>query len=89
MAETVRAAGMGFKAINMPTALAFDLPAWYDEVWEPFFATAEEAGMVLASHIGTEPRVLDGHELPGAWDHHGPGGACATMSRSPSWCSAM
>ena len=75
VAETVRAAGMGFKAINMPTALAYDLPPWYDEVWEPFFATAEEAGMVLASHIGTEPRVLDGHGLPGAWDHHGPGGA--------------
>jgi predicted TIM-barrel fold metal-dependent hydrolase len=75
VAETVRAAGMGFKAVNMPTALAYDLPPWYHEAWDPFFATAEEAGMVLASHIGTEPRVSEGHGLPGAWDHHGPGGA--------------
>jgi predicted TIM-barrel fold metal-dependent hydrolase len=74
VAETNRVAGMGFKALNTPVALDPDLPPWYDEVWEPFWSTLEEAGIVVASHIGTEPQVMEGYGRTN-FTHHGPGGA--------------
>ena len=30
-------------------------PDWHRDDWEPFWAAAEGAGMVLAIHIGTDP----------------------------------
>jgi predicted TIM-barrel fold metal-dependent hydrolase len=78
VAETVRAAAMGFKAINTPVELPDDLPPWYAEEWEPFWATLEEIGMVVASHIGSIPIDIQGNTIlahAAAYSHHGPGGA--------------
>ena len=59
VAETLRAADMGFKAINLPSALERDRPNWNDQSWEPLWATAEEAGMVLAVHVGSDAKAPD------------------------------
>jgi predicted TIM-barrel fold metal-dependent hydrolase len=75
VAEAVRVAEMGFKAINIPSLLSGrDVPNWNYDYWEPFWATVEEAGLVLASHIGSEAKDPTG---PGAQVVHGPGGAIA------------
>jgi predicted TIM-barrel fold metal-dependent hydrolase len=54
IAETLRAADLGFKAVSLPTTLGDGVPNWNDDSWEPLWATADEAGMVLAIHIGGE-----------------------------------
>jgi predicted TIM-barrel fold metal-dependent hydrolase len=73
VAEAIRAAKMGFKAINLPTLLGGgDIKGWNDEVWEPLWATAEALGLVLASHIGSEEKNPEG---PGFHTYRGPGGA--------------
>jgi predicted TIM-barrel fold metal-dependent hydrolase len=59
VAETMRAAGMGFRAINLPSSLEKDRPGWNHDCWEPLWATAEEAGMVLAVHVGSDAKVPD------------------------------
>jgi predicted TIM-barrel fold metal-dependent hydrolase len=72
VAETVRVAGMGFKAISLPTLLDDDVPNWNERDWEPLWATAEEAGIVLGVHIGSEAKEPGG---PGNRAYTGPGGA--------------
>jgi predicted TIM-barrel fold metal-dependent hydrolase len=73
VAEATRAAEMGFKAINLPTTLDEEgMQNWNYDVWEPLWATAEEAGLVLAVHIGSEAKDPAG---TGNRIFHGPGGA--------------
>jgi predicted TIM-barrel fold metal-dependent hydrolase len=73
VAEATRVAEMGFKAINLPTTLDEDgMHNWNYDVWEPLWATAEEAGLVLAVHIGSEAKDPGG---TGNRLFHGPGGA--------------
>lgn len=72
--ELERCGAMGFKAVFLPVA---PHPAQRDynrDEWEPFWATAEEIGMVIAFHIGTEPVDFAGGGSIGV-AHHGPGGA--------------
>jgi predicted TIM-barrel fold metal-dependent hydrolase len=71
-AETTRAAEMGFTCISLPTALGEGTPNWNDDSWEPLWATAEEAGLVLGVHIGSEAKEPGGR---GNQVYHGPGGA--------------
>ncbi len=49
------AADKGFKAVFLPTSPHPSAPDWHRDDWEPLWAAAEEAGMVLAFHIGTDP----------------------------------
>ena len=52
VAELQRVAGLGFRCAFLPTTV----PAgkeYADEQWEPLWAAAEEAGVVLGFHIGT------------------------------------
>jgi predicted TIM-barrel fold metal-dependent hydrolase len=71
VAEATRVASMGFKAISIPAMLEDDLP-WNDDRWEPLWALADEAGLVLAAHIGSEAKRPDG---PGVRPFRGKGGA--------------
>ena len=48
-------AEQGFKAVFLPTTPHPSAPDWHRKEWEPFWAAAEEAGMVIAFHIGTDP----------------------------------
>ena len=74
VAETIRAADMGFKAISLPSGLDDDgIGDWNYDVWEPLWDTAEEIGMVLGIHIGSDAKAPDGGS-PGS-AYHGPGGA--------------
>ena len=54
--ETCRAAEMGFRAVNLPSSLERDRPNWNHESWEPLWKTAEEAGLVLAVHVGSDAK---------------------------------
>jgi predicted TIM-barrel fold metal-dependent hydrolase len=48
------------------------IQGWNHDVWEPFWTTVEELGMVLASHIGSEAKDPEGK---GFQTYRGPGGA--------------
>lgn len=72
--ELERCAELGFKAVFLPVS---PHPAQRDynrDEWEPFWAAAEDAGMVIAFHIGTEPIDFAGGGSIGV-TYHGPGGA--------------
>ena len=74
IAEMRRAAEMGFRSVFMttkPHPLQKDYH--YNDVWEPFWAAAEELGMVLAFHIGTDPFDMEATEI--GIQFRGPGGA--------------
>jgi predicted TIM-barrel fold metal-dependent hydrolase len=73
-AELKRAADLGFLAVFLPVQ-PHPLQADYnDDSWEPFWATAEEAGIVVAFHIGTEPVDMASGGAMGV-TYRGPGGA--------------
>ena len=59
VAETVRAAEMGFLAISLPSALERDRPNWNHDSWEPLWSAAEDVGMVLAVHVGSDAKSPD------------------------------
>jgi predicted TIM-barrel fold metal-dependent hydrolase len=67
------AAGKGFKAVFLPTTPHPSADDWHRDSWEPFWAAAEEAGIVLAFHIGTDPVDLTSGNL--GQTYRGPGGA--------------
>ena len=72
------AAEQGFKAVFLPTTPHPSAPDWHRKEWEPFWAAAEEAGMVIAFHIGTDPvDVTAGNSATGGAGqvYRGPGGA--------------
>ncbi len=63
--ELQRAAGLGFQCVFLPTTVPDGLE-YAQELWEPVWAAAEEAGLLIAFHIGTGS---DGKAF------RGPGGA--------------
>ncbi|EKF21132.1 amidohydrolase family protein [Mycolicibacterium hassiacum DSM 44199] len=72
------AADKGFKAVFLPTTPHPSAPDWNRDDWEPLWAAAEEAGMVLAFHIGTDPvDPAKSNSVTGGagYVYRGPGGA--------------
>jgi predicted TIM-barrel fold metal-dependent hydrolase len=74
VAELKRAAEMGFRAVFMPVKPHPLQKDYNDDAWEPFWATAEEANIVIAFHIGTEPVDMASGGAMGV-TYRGPGGA--------------
>jgi predicted TIM-barrel fold metal-dependent hydrolase len=60
--------------VFLPTTPPDCTPDYNRDDWEPFWATAEEANVVIAFHIGTDPVDLIGGENIGV-AYRGPGGA--------------
>jgi predicted TIM-barrel fold metal-dependent hydrolase len=54
VAELQRCAANGYHAVFLPTVPPQSRPNWNDEVWDPMWAAAEEANIVVAFHIGTD-----------------------------------
>jgi predicted TIM-barrel fold metal-dependent hydrolase len=72
--EIKRCGAMGFKAVFLPVAPHPSQRDYNRDEWEPFWATAEDIGMVIAFHIGTEPIDFAAGSSIGV-SFHGPGGA--------------
>jgi predicted TIM-barrel fold metal-dependent hydrolase len=74
IAEMRRAAGLGFRSVFMTTSPHPNQKDYnYTDIWEPFWATAEDLGLVLAFHIGTDPFDMTKTEI--GIQFRGPGGA--------------
>ena len=71
--ELQRVAALGAKAVFLPTTPPTD-EDYNRDSWEPLWAAAEDAGTVVAFHIGTDPVDLARGELVGV-TYRGPGGA--------------
>jgi predicted TIM-barrel fold metal-dependent hydrolase len=54
VAEIEHIASIGLHVASLPTGVAPGMPDWNDDTWEPLWAAAEEAGIVLGFHIGTD-----------------------------------
>ena len=67
--ELQHAASIGLRAVSMPTGVPDGLPDYNRNDWEPLWAAAEEANMVLAFHIGSDNDGSDNTKF------RGPGGA--------------
>jgi predicted TIM-barrel fold metal-dependent hydrolase len=52
--ELQHAADLGLHMVSLPTGVPQGMPDWNRDDWEPLWAAAEEAGMVLGFHIGSE-----------------------------------
>jgi predicted TIM-barrel fold metal-dependent hydrolase len=78
VAEVERTAAMGFRAAFLPTGTpdAVRQYHYYDD-WAPLWTALEDAGMVLAFHIGTEPHSADKNT---GVVYRGPGGAVLNHS---------
>jgi predicted TIM-barrel fold metal-dependent hydrolase len=74
VAELERCGGMGFKAVFLTVAPHPQSPDYNRDEWEPFWAAAEDIGMVISFHIGTEPIDMSTGAMIGAY-YRGPGGA--------------
>lgn len=74
VAELQRVAGLGYKAVFMPTSPHPMQKDYNFPEWEPFWAAAEEANIVVAFHIGTDPVDLSSGANVGVV-YKGPGGA--------------
>lgn len=68
VAELQHAADIGLHLVSLPTGHPPGTRDWNDDSWEPLWAAAEEASMVIGFHIGT-----DGGDQGRAF--RGPGGA--------------
>jgi predicted TIM-barrel fold metal-dependent hydrolase len=78
VAELQRAASLGFKAVLLPTGLPEDADGWNNPSWEPLWAAADEAGLILTFHIGTDVGGADIAAGEGGFDviaYRGAGGA--------------
>ena len=64
VAELQRVVSLGYQAVMVPCT-APEGRGYNDEVWDPLWAAAEEAGVVVAFHVGTgaSPKAIRG---PGA-----------------------
>jgi len=54
ISELHHAAAIGLRAVSMPTGVPDGLPDYNRDDWEPLWSAAEEAGMVMAFHIGSD-----------------------------------
>jgi len=68
VAELLHAAEIGLHLVSLPTGHPPGAKDWNHDSWEPLWAAAEEAGIVIGFHIGT-----DGDDQSSAF--RGPGGA--------------
>jgi predicted TIM-barrel fold metal-dependent hydrolase len=66
VAEIGHAAGLGLKVASLPSGQLPGRGYWNHKEWEPLWAAAEEAGMVIGFHIGTNGDPVK---------YGGPGGA--------------
>lgn len=74
--ELQRVAEMGFRAVYLPVQPHPLQKDYNRDEWETFWATAEEANMVIAFHIGTDPVDLTNKNgVSGQVRFRGPGGA--------------
>jgi predicted TIM-barrel fold metal-dependent hydrolase len=67
--ELQHAASIGLRAVSMPTGVPDGLPDYNRDDWEPLWSAAEETGLVLAFHIGSDNDGSDNTKF------RGPGGA--------------
>jgi len=74
VAELERCAELGYRAVFLPVQPHPLQKDWHMNDWEPFWAAAEAADMVLAFHIGTDPIDLSKGGSAGVV-YRGPGGA--------------
>lgn len=72
--ELKRCGELGFKAVFMPVNPHPQQKDYNRDEWEPFWATAEDIGMVISFHIGTEPVDMSTGAAAGLY-YRGPGGA--------------
>nr|WP_245650474.1 amidohydrolase family protein [Nocardia harenae] len=72
--ELERCGRIGYRAVFLPVSPHPLQKDYNRDDWEPFWALAEDIGMVLAFHIGTEPIDFTTGSTPGA-TYRGPGGA--------------
>jgi predicted TIM-barrel fold metal-dependent hydrolase len=72
--ELERVAEMGYRAVFMPVSPHPQQKDYNRDEWEPFWAAAERANIVLAFHIGTDPVDLSSGGSQGVV-YRGPGGA--------------
>jgi predicted TIM-barrel fold metal-dependent hydrolase len=89
LAEVRRAKGLGFAAVSLPTRPHSSDVTWASEQWDPLWDALDEAGMVIAFHIGTEPHTPD--QRTGVV-HHGRGGAVMNYTETTfggQRCAAM
>jgi predicted TIM-barrel fold metal-dependent hydrolase len=74
--ELERIAEMGFRAVYLPVQPHPLQKDYNHDDWEPFWAAAEAANLVVAFHIGTDPVDLsDAKSGNGQVKFRGPGGA--------------
>jgi predicted TIM-barrel fold metal-dependent hydrolase len=74
VAELKRCGDLGFKAVFMTVSPHPQSPDYNRDEWEPFWATAEDLGIVISFHIGTEPIDMASGGAAGTY-YRGPGGA--------------
>ncbi|MFG3620456.1 amidohydrolase family protein [Nocardia sp. NPDC047654] len=73
VAELEWAAEQGFRTVFLPTTPHPKAPDWHRDDWEPLWAAAEAADMVLSFHVGTDP--VDMASAGAGIVYRGPGGA--------------
>jgi predicted TIM-barrel fold metal-dependent hydrolase len=76
LAEAERCAEMGFRAVFLPVHPPETLDNWNYDCWEPLWALAEQAGLVLSVHIGTQADLRP---------FRGPGGALINFNETTYW----
>ena len=54
VAELYHAAMLGLHLVSLPTGVPQGMPDWNRDDWEPLWAAAEEANLVLGWHIGSD-----------------------------------
>jgi predicted TIM-barrel fold metal-dependent hydrolase len=77
--EAERVAEMGFKALSLPTTLGDGVPNWNEDIWDPLWSAAEQAGLVLGIHIAGDVKTPGG---AGNRMYKGPGGAVLNYAES-------
>ncbi|MDN2498744.1 MULTISPECIES: amidohydrolase family protein [Nocardia] len=73
-AELKRCGELGFKAVFLTVSPHPQQKDYNHDSWEPFWALAEDIGMVISFHIGTEPIDMASGGAAGVM-YRGPGGA--------------
>ena len=69
LAELEHVAEIGLHAICLPSGLPSSVDDYHTDSWEPIWSLAEEAGIVVTFHIGSDGEVID------TIAYRGPGGA--------------
>jgi predicted TIM-barrel fold metal-dependent hydrolase len=72
--ELKRSRDLGYRAVFLPVSPHPLQKDYNRDEWEPFWAAAEDIGMVIAFHIGTEPIDMATGGASGVM-YRGPGGA--------------